>query len=92
MNKVALDRTDKLYWNGKPVSPAQLDKLLTQSRNLLPRPWILLETEMGPSCAALEAVRDQIQEHFDCSTKYECNEGIMTVWDNAPVAPATKVP
>jgi N-acetyl-gamma-glutamylphosphate reductase len=55
-----------------------------------PEPWIFLETEMGASCSAVEAVRDQVEKHVDCSTGYRCNEGIMDVWEHTPVPPGTK--
>ncbi len=91
VNKIALDRAGKTYWNGEKVSREALDKRLAQSPTLNPEPWVFLETEMGTSCAAVEAVRDQVEEHVDCSTGFRCNEGIMTVWDKTPSPPGTPV-
>lgn len=70
--------------NGKPVSREALDKYLALGVAMNPEPWVFLETEMGASCASVEAIRDQIEQHVDCATGYRCNEGIMTVWDNTP--------
>ena len=57
MNKVALDRSGVLYWNGKRVSSDQLDQLLRASHNMDPEPEVFLETEMGAPCEALDAVQ-----------------------------------
>lgn len=85
LNKVALDRTGALYWNGKPVTKEVLDQYLAQSEGLNPEPWVFLETEMGAPCASLDAVRDQIDKHMHCtSASRRCNEGIETIWDNIP--------
>jgi len=89
LNKIALDREGKIYWNGKKVSREALDKHLAESSTFKPEPWVFLETEMGMSCAAVEAIRDQIEKHVNCPRR--CNEGIMTVWDNIPWPPGTPV-
>ena len=89
LNKIALDRVGRTYWNGEPVSRNTLDKHLAQGATLNPEPWIFLETEMGASCTAVNAIRDQIEKRVDCSTGYRCNEGIMTVWDRTPSPPGT---
>jgi hypothetical protein len=73
------------------VSRKALNKHLAQSPTLNPEPWLFLETEMGTSCAALEAIRDQIENHVECSTGNRCNEGIMTVWDKTPSPPGTPI-
>ncbi len=91
LKRIALDRAGKTYWNGEKVSREALDKHLAQSPTLNPEPWVFLETEMGTSCAAVEAIRDQIEKHVDCSTGFRCNEGIMTVWDKTPSPPGTPV-
>jgi hypothetical protein len=84
LNKVALDRTGALYWNGKPISAPALEKYLALQPTLDPEPWIFLETEMGAPCDRLDAVRDQVERYMHCSEGGRCNEGIMTVWDNIP--------
>lgn len=89
LNRISLDRSGKIYWNGKPVSRETLDRYLATGRTLNPEPWIFLETEMGASCASVEAVRDQVEKQVDCATGYRCNEGIMTVWENTPIPPGT---
>ncbi len=91
LNKIALDRAGRTYWNGEAVSHGALDQRLAQGSTLNPEPWVFLETEMGASCAAVNAIRDQIEKRVDCSTGYRCNEGIMTVWDRTPSPPGTPV-
>lgn len=91
LNKIALDRTGKTYWNGEQVSRKTLDEYLALSPSMNPEPWVFLEAEMGASCAALEAVRDQVEKHIDCSTGYRCNEGIKTIWNHTPSLPGSPV-
>ena len=91
LNRIALDRAGRTFWNGEQVSRETLNKYLALGPSLNPEPWIFLETEMGASCSALEAVRDQVEKHIDCSTGYRCNEGIKTVWDHTPSPPGTPV-
>lgn len=91
MNKIALDRAGKLYWNGKGVTPEALDKYLAVMPTLNPEPWIFLETEMGAPCSSLDAVRDQVEKHMHCEQGARCNEGIMTVWDNIANPPGSPV-
>jgi len=91
MNKIALDRAGKIYWNGREVTPRTLDKYLAVMPRMNPEPWIFLETEMGAPCASLDAVRDQVEKHMHCERGGRCNEGIMTVWDNASNPPGTPV-
>lgn len=91
LNRIALDRAGKTYWNGEQVSRDTLDKYLALGPSMNPEPWIFLETEMGASCTALDAVRDQVEKHIDCSTGYRCNEGIKTVWNHTPSPPGTPV-
>jgi biopolymer transport protein ExbD len=91
MNKIALDRAGKLYWNGSEVTPQTLDKYLAVMSAMNPEPWVFLETEMGAPCASLDAIRDQVEKHMHCEQGGRCNEGIMTVWDNTPNPPGTPV-
>ena len=91
LNRIAIDSAGKTYWNGKQVTPETLDKYLALGPTLSPEPWIFLETEMGASCASIEAIRDKVEKHLDCSNGYRCNEGIKTVWDNVPSRPGTPV-
>lgn len=86
-----MDKDDKIYWNGKQVSRRTLDRYLALGPTLNPEPSIFLETEMGASCAAIEALRDQVEKHLDCKSGSRCNEGILTVWDNIPGPPGRPV-
>lgn len=91
INKIALDRAGVLYWNGKPVTPQNLERYLALQPTMNPEPWVFLETEMGAPCASLDAVRDQVEKHMHCAEGGRCNEGILTVWDNIPGRPGTPV-
>lgn len=89
LNKIALDRDGKLYWNGQAVTPQTLDKYLALGTRLNPEPWIFLESEMGAPCASLEDIRNRIEKHANCADGYRCNEGVMTIWDKIPLPPGT---
>ena len=89
LNRIALDRAGRIFWNGKQVSRQILSQYLALGPTMNPEPSVFLEAEMGVSCADLESVRDQIEEHVDCTTGYRCNEGLKTIWDNTPVPPDT---
>ncbi|MGP7797128.1 ExbD/TolR family protein [Sphingomonas sp. CLY1604] len=92
MSVVALTHGGTIYWNGTAVSRAQLNEYLKISHGLNPEPHIFLETEMGVSCEALEAVRDQIDRQLDCRKPYSrCSEGIRSVWGNLPSPPGGPV-
>jgi hypothetical protein len=91
MNKIALDRTGALYWNGKRTTSETVEKYLSLQPTLNPEPWIFLETEMGVPCASLDAIRDQIERYMHCAEGGRCNEGILTVWDNIPGPPGAPV-
>jgi hypothetical protein len=90
LNTIALDRSGRTYWNGKEVARDVLGRNLAQGAHLEPQPWIFLETEMGAPCDAVEAVRNQVERHVDCSTD-RCNEGIKAVWNNVPAAPGAPI-
>lgn len=88
MSVVALTHGGTIYWNGTAVSMARLSEYLQTSHGLNLEPHLFLETEMGVSCAALEAVRDQIDRQLECRKPHSrCSEGIRSVWDNLPPPP-----
>ncbi len=92
MNLVALTRDGSIYWNGARVSRARLSRYLVISHGLNPEPDIFLETEMGVSCRALEAVRDQMDKSLECKAPYSrCAEGIRSVWRDLPTPPGTPI-
>lgn len=89
---VSLTRNDDIYWNGQRISEKQLAQYLELSRKLNPEPEVLLETEMGASCHAVENVRDQMDRWLDCKKPYpRCAEGIESVWRNLPTPPGTPI-
>lgn len=91
LNRIALDRAGRTYWNGKQVSRGTLDKYLALGPTMNPEPWIFLETEMGAPCTVVEAIRDQVEKHIECSSGYRCNEGIKIIWDHTASPPGTPV-
>jgi hypothetical protein len=87
-NEVSITHTDTIFWNGKPISSATLDRYLKLSHTFNPEPEVFLSTEMGASCAAVEAVRNRMDEDLDCKKSYPvCAEGIRGVWSKLPTPP-----
>jgi len=84
MNEVALDHSGTLYWNGTPVSFEKLGQLLKSSHELNSEPVVFLHTEMGVSCDALDALRNEMDEALECKKSHRCAEGIMSVWQDLP--------
>jgi hypothetical protein len=92
MTVVALTHDGTIYWNGVAVSQARLGEYLGVSHGLNPEPHVFLETEMGVSCHALEAVRDKMDRGLECRRPYSrCSEGIRSVWENLPSPPGGPV-
>jgi len=78
-NRLTLDRKGTAYWNGAAVSDAVLNQMLKTVRQLDPAPQLVLQTEMGLSCARLEVVRDKIDTLLDCRKNGRiCSEGFRT--------------
>ena len=90
-NDIALDHNGVLYWNGKPISNEQLGKYLRISHTLDPEPEVILETEMGVPCGALDAVRAKMDQNLDCKNSHRCGEGIPSVWRELPSPPNSAV-
>lgn len=92
MTVIALTHDGTIYWNGVAVSQAQLAKYLKLSHGLNPEPHVFLETEMGASCHALEAMRNQMDRGLECRKPYSrCSEGIRSVWENLPSPPRSPI-
>jgi hypothetical protein len=90
MNDVSLTRNGAIHWNGDRISSAQFSKYLIMSHGLNPKPIVFLQTEMGVSCRAVEAVRDQMERALECNKPYSsCAEGIKQVWRKLPTPPGT---
>lgn len=88
-NHVAIDHSGIVYWNGQRITRRQLADYLEQTKKLLPQPDVFLETEAGTPCAAIEAVRDEMDRRLACRTDRHCAEGIYGVWEHLPMPPGT---
>jgi hypothetical protein len=91
MNKIALDRNGATYWNGTPISARTLDKYLSIVPNMNPIPVTFLEVEMGAPCDALDALRKKMEQRLHCADRGPCAEGILEVWEHAPIPPGGAV-
>jgi hypothetical protein len=91
MNKVAVDHTGALYWNGKPISGEQLNDFLRVSHSLNPEPVVFLQTEMGVPCSTIAELRKRMDDALECKKSHRCAEGIVSVWRELPTPPGTPV-
>lgn len=66
------------------------DQFVAQLKNLgaleNPEPAVVLETEAGAPCQAIEQVRSLMEKHIDCTNEGHCDEGIGSVWSKLPYA------
>jgi hypothetical protein len=91
-NRLSLDRSGALHWNGERISIAKLRTYLRATHQMDPEPFVFLETEMGVSCKALDRVRDEMDKALECGKPYSgCAEGIYSVWRTMPSPPGTPV-
>jgi hypothetical protein len=92
MNQISLTHDGSIYWNGTRLSSERLSEYLRVSRGMNPEPNHFLQTEMGTSCKAIEALRDRMDQALECKKPYShCSEGILSVWRNLPTPPGTPV-
>jgi len=91
-NDLSLDRRGGLFWNGESISAEKLHTYLRATHQMSPEPFVFLQTEMGVSCDALEAVRKEMEESLECRKPYSaCAEGILSVWRKLPSPPGAPV-
>lgn len=92
MNELSLTRDGLIYWNGVRISSRKLKQYLEVVHGLHPEPIVFLQAEMGGSCSALEAVRDQVDKALECKKPYsKCAEGIKSVWRKLPTPPGSPI-
>jgi hypothetical protein len=92
LDDVSLAHDGSIYWNGARISSARFGEYLKETHTMNPEPTVFLETEMGVSCSALEAVRDQMDQALECKKAYSsCAEGIQRVWRDLPMSPGSAV-
>ena len=88
--RISLDHQNHVFMSGKLATPqqltAELEKLYAVTNPDMP---ILLDTEMGADCAALEALRNKIDRAMKCRASGRCAEGSFVVWMETPPAPGT---
>lgn len=92
MNQISLTHDGSIYWNGSKLSSERLSEYLRVSHGLNPQPNHFLQTEMGVSCKALEALRDRMDQALECKKAFShCAEGILSVWRELPTPPGTPI-
>jgi hypothetical protein len=91
MNRLALERTGRLYWNGQPISFEILSRYLTTTHHMNPEPRVFLEIEAGAPCDELERIRNEMEQKLACGRYSACEEGVYTIWDGLPTPPGTPV-
>jgi hypothetical protein len=89
MQLVGVDRNGSVYWDGNRLSPARFTATLTAVHRMNPAPEVFLEVEAGVPCAALEAVRDEMDRTMDCRGGGGCAEGVRSIWAGVEAPPGT---
>lgn len=90
-NLVGFDRDGSIIWNGDRIDGRRFASFLAGSHQLNPNPEAFLEVEAGAPCAALEAVRDEMDRRLQCRSGGRCAEGVRSIWEGVPAPPGTPV-
>jgi hypothetical protein len=86
---VGIDRNGAVYWDGKLTSQPRFTTSLKAVHAMNPAPEVFLEVEAGVPCAALEAVRDEMDRQMDCRGGGACAEGVRSIWAGVEAPPGT---
>jgi len=89
MNRLAVGKDGKIYWNGKEEAFGTLSKYLELTHDMNPEPRVFLEVEAGAPCEMLERVRTEMERKLDCGPYSACEEGVFSVWANLPTPAGT---
>ncbi len=81
---VAVDRDGKIYIAGKQMNKDRFAAQLKSFSAYNPEPAVVLETEAGAPCQAIEQVRSLMEKQMDCTKGGHCDEGIRSVWNDLP--------
>ena len=81
--RFSVDSAGKILWSGfprkpTPVSRAELREILAVSGDLSPEPWLILDAAPDADCAAVRAVRAEMDRAPMCK-RGRCVE--RSVWD-----------
>ena len=83
--RVSLDRNGAIYLDGEGLRFSDLSLRLQEIAALrAPEPAVILETEMGVPCKALDEVRVLMNQRLACDKGGHCDEGVQTVWQDLP--------
>ena len=85
MFRVSLDHEGVLYMSGKRSDLKSFESEMAKVHRIgPPEPVVILETEMGAPCEALDAVRAIMDRKLACAHDGHCDEGVQTIWDKLP--------
>jgi hypothetical protein len=74
IDRVHVNSSGALQWNGVPIDPATLRKYMTAIAMSRPQPFVILDPDPGADCAAVEAAREAMARSGTCSPG-GCGEG-----------------
>jgi len=66
---------EQVFWDGRPVNAAELQRSLRLAPELNPIDHILFDPRGARSCREAERVRDEINRLADCGGKGLCGQG-----------------
>jgi biopolymer transport protein ExbD len=74
-NTVKLEKAGTLRWNGVQIDEARLTQYFQAVNTLNPVPTVVLKVDPDADCAAVERIRDQLEEQMQCKASGRCGEG-----------------
>ena len=74
-NKITVDLTGALRWNGEPIDRATLEKYLRLQRAMQPEPVVVLGFKKGTPCEPVRYARQSMEQILDCKNGFKCRVG-----------------
>jgi hypothetical protein len=84
LQPVTVTREGRIRWNGQQINDATFDHYLRLSKELNPRPQMILRVEDGADCKRVNKVRASMDQILECKADRACGEG--TGWRRWPGA------
>ena len=73
-NRVRLDKSGNIYWNGVLIDEPTLDQYMEQQSALNPVPFPMLLADAEAPCGSVERVRTLMDQRL-CNIRWACGEG-----------------
>jgi len=84
LQPVMITKENRIRWNGKEISKSTLDHYLRLSKELDPRPQMVLRVHAGADCNQVVEIRKKMDSILGCRETGACGEG--TGWRRWPGA------